>query len=165
MNNIDIANGIVFQKLGISNETFENRLISQKKMYILQALGTDLGYEYSWYIRGPYSPSLTNYIYNNIDVLSATDFSQYRLLDEVKKNIDIVNSLAKESSKLNLSIPSLYELLASLLYIIRNASSWGVSDKNTLFQKLTQYKPKYTKTDCENGYQVLLERIPNFQEI
>ena len=55
MNNIDIANGIVFQKMEISKESFEDRLICQKKIYLLQSLGTDLGYTYNWYVRGAYS--------------------------------------------------------------------------------------------------------------
>lgn len=35
MNNIDIANGMVFQKLAISKESFDDRLICQKKIYLL----------------------------------------------------------------------------------------------------------------------------------
>lgn len=37
MNNIDIANGIVFQKMEISKESFEDRLICQKR-YIFCSL-------------------------------------------------------------------------------------------------------------------------------
>lgn len=39
MNNIDIANGIVFQKMEISKESFEDRLICQKKIYLLNRFG------------------------------------------------------------------------------------------------------------------------------
>ena len=93
MNNIDIANGIVFQKLAVSKENFDDRLICQKKIYLLQSLGTDLGYTYNWYVRGPYSPSLTNYIYNNLEVLSNSDFSNHKLSMTAETNIDRVNGL------------------------------------------------------------------------
>lgn len=155
MNSIDIAKGVVFQRLGIQKDTFDNRLISQKKIYLLQSLGTDLGYEYNWYVHGPYSPSLTDYIYNNLDILSASDFSAYRLSESASNNIDTVNSLNNSKDRTNLSTSSWYELLASLLYIINNASSWGVSDKNSIFARLIEYKPKYSNEQCQVAHEVL----------
>lgn len=158
MNNIDIAKGIVFQKLGIKNDSFEDRLISQKKIYLLQSLGTDLGYEYNWYVRGPYSPSLTNYIYNNIDVLSVSDFSKYKLSAIAEKNLDLVNKLSELKSETNLSTSSWYELLASLLYIKNNSSSWGVSNSDSIFEKLIDYKPQYSNQQCKSAYDVLIKQ-------
>lgn len=32
MNNIDIANGIIFEKMGISKDSFDERIICQKKI-------------------------------------------------------------------------------------------------------------------------------------
>jgi hypothetical protein len=40
-------------------ESFPDRLILQKAVYLSQAAGVLLGYHYNWYLRGPYSPSLT----------------------------------------------------------------------------------------------------------
>ena len=40
-------------------DTFDQRLIIQKMIYLAQAAGVDLGYYYRWYLRGPYSPDLT----------------------------------------------------------------------------------------------------------
>lgn len=157
MNNIDIAKGMVFQKLKIGNKTFDDRLISQKKIYLLQSLGTDLGYEYNWYVHGPYSPSLTNYIYNNIDVLSATDFSSYRLSETADNNSNLVNGL-DDLKEEGLSTPSWYELLASLLFIKNNSSGWGVSDINSIFEKLIFYKPQYNKKQCRYAYDILQQQ-------
>jgi len=39
--------------------TFEGRLVFQKSVYLMQAFGIYLGYRFNWYLRGPYSPSLT----------------------------------------------------------------------------------------------------------
>ena len=40
-------------------DTFDGRLIFQKTIHILQSFDINLGYYYSWYLRGPYCPDLT----------------------------------------------------------------------------------------------------------
>lgn len=155
MNNIDIANGIVFQKMKVSKDTFDERLVCQKKIYLLQSLGTDLGYNYNWYVRGPYSPTLTNYIYNNIDVLSTGDFSNYTLSKSAEANVYKVNELAADKPS-DMTLSSWYELLASLLYIINNKESWKIdSQEESLFDKLIQYKPQYSIEQCRNALSIL----------
>lgn len=155
MNNIDIANGVIFQKMGISKDTFDDRLICQKKVYLLEALGTDLGYTYNWYVRGPYSPSLTNYVYNNIEVLNANDFSKYKLSKSAEENVERVNSLV-EKKKQDLDISSWYELLASLIYICKNKLSFQIDDKQqSLFDVLMKYKPQFNCNQCKYAYDVL----------
>lgn len=138
MTNIDIANGLVFQALGVSKDTFDDRLLSQKKLFLLQELGVNLGYSYNWYVRGPYSPDLTTYIFNNLDVLKEQDFSNYRFSDTVQGKINLVNALATAKPD-SLSTPSWYELLASVLYIHKK---WKKGD---VFASLVQYKPQYTR--------------------
>ena len=39
--------------------TFDERLILQKAVYMLQSAGVHLGYRFRWYLRGPYSPDMT----------------------------------------------------------------------------------------------------------
>ena len=50
----------VLDKLGydITMDTFDDRLILQKKIYLLQEFGLPLGYDFSWYIHGPYCSKL-----------------------------------------------------------------------------------------------------------
>ena len=123
MNNMDIANGIIFKKMAISKESFDDRIICQKKIYLLQSLGTDLGYSYNWYLRGPYSPALANYVYSNAELLSSTNFDDYKISESVTENIKRVNDLEKQRPT-DLSLSSWYELLASLIYIEKNRDSW-----------------------------------------
>lgn len=40
-------------------DSFENRLKLQKMVYLLQAYGVNIGYNYSYYLYGPYSRELT----------------------------------------------------------------------------------------------------------
>lgn len=155
MNSIDIANGIIFKKMSISKDTFDNRIICQKKIYLLQSLGTDLGYSYNWYVRGPYSPALANYVYTNIDLLENTSFDNYKISDNVEKNIEIVNGL--QSEKLSeLSMASWYELLASLLYIEKNRDSWKIEDGyGALAETLIKHKPQFNIEQCYHALGVL----------
>lgn len=158
MNNIDIANGIVFQKMAISKESFDDRLICQKKIYLLQSLGTELGYTYNWYVRGPYSPSLSNYVYNNLEVLSSNDFSDYNLSEIAEKNVNTVNALL-EDRRADFENVSWYELLASLLFIYNNRDSWKIDgEKNTLFGALIKQKPQFNEEQCIYAFDTLQKR-------
>lgn len=116
MTNIDIANGLIFQALEVEKDTFDERLLSQKKIFLLENLGVEIGYSYNWYIRGPYSPDLTSYIFANLDMLREQDLSKYSLSENVKEKIEIVNGLANKKPD-SLDTSSWYELLASIFYI------------------------------------------------
>lgn len=44
---------------GLKLDSFADRLVLQKRLYLLQLFGLDLGYRYNWYVHGPYCPTLT----------------------------------------------------------------------------------------------------------
>ena len=44
-------------------KTLNDRIRVQKAIYLAQAAGADLDYDYNWYLRGPYSPELANDYY------------------------------------------------------------------------------------------------------
>ena len=155
VNGIDIANGIVFQQLDICKDTFDDRLVCQKKIYLLQSLGTDLGYAYNWYVRGPYSPALTSYVFNHLEMLSAKSFDQYKLSYSAEKNISTVRSLADKGPE-DLSVPSWYELLASIQYIFDHPDSWKHNKKDDELKNiLMKNKPQYTESHCNCALDIL----------
>lgn len=156
MNIRDVANGVVFTKLNFNMDSFEERLIFQKKMYLLQGLGTDLGYSYNWYIRGPYSPGLSKYAYSNYEMLSEADYSGYTLVGDTEKNINIVNELRNDNDE-EMSVGKWYELLASLLYLYHNHGSFMIKefDSNAIADKLVSLKPTFSKDNCLNGIMTL----------
>ena len=141
MTNIDIANGLIFQALEVEKDTFDERLLSQKKIFLLENLGVEIGYSYNWYIRGPYSPDLTSYIFANLDMLREQDLSKYSLSENVKAN--------KKPDSLDTS--SWYELLASIFYIRK---MWK-KNKDDAFPTLIKYKPKYTKDQFDAAVSLL----------
>ena len=67
MNNSQIATAVAIRDLNCySLETIDDRILLQKKIYLAQDIGLPLGYGYSWYIHGPYSPDLTAAAYQII---------------------------------------------------------------------------------------------------
>jgi uncharacterized protein YwgA len=51
----------VLARIGkFSLDSFQDRLKLQKTVYLLQAFGIFLGYNFNWYVYGPYSPGLAS---------------------------------------------------------------------------------------------------------
>ncbi len=53
---------LVMDQLGlpVQVDTFEDRLILQKAVYLAQAAGVNLGYYFRWYLHGPYCSSVSD---------------------------------------------------------------------------------------------------------
>lgn len=55
-----IGLSLVLKRLGIESiDSLEKRTVMQKKIYIAQSMGMNLGYSFQWHIHGPYSKELT----------------------------------------------------------------------------------------------------------
>ena len=154
MDNIDIAKGLILKNLNIkSKNSLDNRVIIQKKIYLLQEQEVDLGYEYNWYLKGPYSPTLTSYVY----ILNSMEYNGVSLNDVVIGKIEKVNRF-NEYKPDNLSEADWYELLASMLYIFKNYNAWAINkDKEDIIKTLIIEKPKYSPNDCEYAFEKLIE--------
>jgi len=46
--------------LPLKVESFDDRLILQKAVYLAQSAGVNLGYYFRWYLRGPYCPPVAD---------------------------------------------------------------------------------------------------------
>lgn len=73
--------GGLFKRIGNFNvesftTSFEERLIFQKTIYLLQTFDLSINYNFSWYLRGPYSTGLTRMGYE----LVKTDQKEIRLV-------------------------------------------------------------------------------------
>jgi uncharacterized protein YwgA len=82
-----------FKALGFNPkiDNFEDRLVIQKSVYLLQMKGVKTGFEYSLYVRGPYSRELTDQIYGNkkkvenLETLASLTNAESKDLGEFKK--------------------------------------------------------------------------------
>jgi len=158
MDKMDIAKSLIFKGLNINRkETLVDRIMIQEKVYLLQQLGIDLGYQYNWYLKGPYSPTLTEYIYDNHDLLNSIETGGISLNKKVIDKIEGVNSLTIDKPK-GIDEASWYELLASILYIYNENHMWYIDkEKEEIIRILQMEKPKYAALQCEAAYDKLIE--------
>ncbi len=112
---------LFLQELGEETEinSLDDRMRLQKAVYIGQVFGVDLGYRYSWYVKGPYSPPLAQDYYELTEAVD-DELVGLTLHPEVKDKL----SKARECLKLppnvqELSTAQWYELLASLHYLYK----------------------------------------------
>ena len=72
--------------------SFDQRLIFQKTIYLLQAFGLYLGYVFSWYIRGPYSSELARKGYDLTRIYHTAPKVRFsRKISEEKFKIDLMS--------------------------------------------------------------------------
>jgi len=113
MNRRQIALKIVLDALGIpvSMSSFDERLALQKAIYLAQQMGVNLGYQFSWYLRGPYSKDLTSDAYSSIgaetpegwdvDAGVKAKLERFRpFIDSIRRKPDHVRELEKLASVL-----------------------------------------------------------------
>ena len=120
-------------------DEFSNRLKYQKIMYLLQASGLSLGYGFNWYVRGPYSPTLTQdlfEVHNNENLYNESKDIIFRDHDHIVTQLDFFSSVLKE----NINDVTYLEVLASLHYINKVSFS-GNGDLDTLTKQLLEAKP------------------------
>jgi hypothetical protein len=94
-----IAVLLALKELGIdlSVDTFDQRLIVQKAIYLTQAAGLDLGYYYGWYLRGPYCSAVAKDIFAALEDPQemAGHVAQWSLDDRSKKALARLRKLLR----------------------------------------------------------------------
>ena len=125
-------------------DTFPKRLNLQKRIYLLQLTGIDLGYRYNWYLRGPYCPSLTQDTFLLKEEIGANekDHEEYKLNSMTNKKIGKAKEIWEAPNAPSIKAGSWVELLASLHYLKHIAWPRSVS-KEDIFKKLIKAKPRF----------------------
>ncbi|MFM0561414.1 hypothetical protein [Paraburkholderia sediminicola] len=120
-------------------DSLDDRMRLQKAVYLLQAAGANLGYRYSWYIRGPYSTALTQDYFAVAEAMGSETLDDTRSLkEEVAQKIrTAAKVLVKPAAARHISTPLWYELLASLHYLSTTEHHAGAALK----RELTKRKP------------------------
>ena len=129
-----------------SMDGFGDRLRLQKTVYLLQAFGIYLGYDFSWYLRGPYCTSLTingfalNDMYGNIPDGLEAKFQSAHKQGAFRRFRSFIKG--KNTDQL--------EILASLNYLKQT----GMSDEDAK-SKVEQKQERFTRKDVESMWQEL----------
>lgn len=133
----------------INMNEFNNRIIYQKIVYLLQYLGISLGYRFNWYIRGPYSPLLTKTLYNlseKLELQQSGIKKELKNINEIEKRIEGL----KKTLEYHHNDAIFLEVLASLAYIKRSNPKKYTRDN--IIEKLCTQKP-------------FIKELPNFPDI
>ncbi len=121
MDRLQIATKLAMDGLGLpcSMESFDERLIVQKAVYLAQAAGVNLGYYFRWYLRGPYAPSLAKSAFAICEELGASsdELEQWKLDSASAERLQkLAPLMAAEDTEERRA--SKLELLASVHYLV-----------------------------------------------
>lgn len=157
---------LTLAQAGIPNltlDSFSQRLNIQKRIYLTQLMGYDLGYRFGWYIRGPYSRELTEDAFTLKDELAAgdTDHEQYQLSDEAVATVRKAEQLWTKPDGLSVSLDHWLELLASV-HFLKHIAYWPKGtgkDFDAVFAALVTAKPQFKdrKADVRKAWNRLDE--------
>lgn len=122
-------------------DSLDNRLRVQKAVYLGQLFGADLGYRYSWYVKGPYCPALTQ-DYFELDQQGDDNADHgLKLNEEVAARLQRARAFLELPQNIEISKPQWFELLASLHYLKKVSRLEDDAVEKTIAEK----KPHLTK--------------------
>jgi len=139
----------IFDRLkNFSMQTLRERIVVQKTMYFTQQLGAYLGYNYSWYVYGPYSPSLAKDAFavwsvGKSETVSAADAAHLGgVLEQVEK---FLGKRSKHAVWL--------ETLGSLHMLSKLYPSESVRQ---LVARVLKKAPYFASAECEEAWSHLI---------
>jgi uncharacterized protein YwgA len=140
---------LVLDRIGfrdIKIDYFNDRKVLQKKVYLLQLTGIDLGYRYNWYLQGPYSPALANAAFTLREEIRYDDeYNKYELNAKTVGKLEILDGIVGIPDNLDTNEPEWLELAASLHYL-KHIAYWTGKDNpefEEVFEKLVESKPHF----------------------
>ncbi|MDO8554679.1 MAG: hypothetical protein Q7S22_07770 [Candidatus Micrarchaeota archaeon] len=114
-------------------ENFQDKLVIQKTACLLEMLGNDLGYSFSLYVRGPYSPGLTMDLYaHRADVNKCV--TDYVPKENEKRQLNLISELSN-----NLE-PSMLEIMATYMFLVKELNK----DEKQAIKDLKKLKSFYS---------------------
>ena len=140
-----------------SLDSFNERLVLQKLTYLGREVGLDSGFSFSWYVHGPYSPSLARLLYSMHDVGLLS--RKWKLESNEEKEVTTAEKRLRQLLGDDLADPRALELIASTWYAIPPGLKIEGGKEETI-NYLHDIKPKYTRAE----YAAALERVLRFRE-
>ena len=124
---------------GVDLTRFRDRLLLQKRVFLLMVKGIDLGYSFSWYLRGPYCPALTKDAFAVDEEMRRVSpmWTGFATMPATLKQgiADVRNAFGAYWND-----PEQLELLASVLFLVK---STGELDPKVIAKSLHELKPRF----------------------
>jgi hypothetical protein len=144
--------GLVLREAGVSVNvrSFADRLIMQKTGYLLQQAGVSLGYHFSWYLRGPYSPDYTDDVFTLAGAgAEAVELDEWKLDPPSLDVVGRVKGLFQSALRTGGAARWL-ELLASALFLIRTRQA-NANDTAGIVNVLRKNDKFYSEQEVADG--------------
>lgn len=141
-------------------DTFEQRLMIQKKVYLTQLTGLDLAYRFGWYLHGPYSRELTRDAFRLKEEmeLGERDFENETLGAFARKRVELAPKIWANKPD-SIDEDDWLELLASLHYLkhIAYMGKDARRDFDDVYKALIDSKPRFRgrRSDAQRAWQQL----------
>ncbi|MEK6797765.1 MAG: hypothetical protein AABZ12_02235 [Planctomycetota bacterium] len=141
-------------------DSFERRLMIQKKVYLTQLTGLDLAYRFGWYLHGPYCRELTNDAFRAKEQIDGgeDDYKRETLAPFARKLTGKAETIWANRPD-GIDEDDWLELLASLHYL-KHIAYMGRNarrDFDEIWQALIDSKPRFKgrKHDAQQAWQQL----------
>ncbi len=131
-----------FPKFEFSVDDFDGRLRLQKFIYLMQSFGIYLGYDFSWYLRGPYCTTL-----------AACGFALREIYDDIPENVRLrfeSDKVQREFERFAKSITKhesneeFLEIAASMHYLRKTCTLTN----DEIIEKVAKKQPDFTEKRC-----------------
>lgn len=145
---LTVAETIIFQQLNIKNKTVCDKRLAQQKIYLLQLLGNDLGYTFTWSSQDVYSDWLVHVLDTTHEAAIKTNFSSRQLTLHMKTSVNKVKIITDVCCPYDLPKTIWQSILVSIAHVYHNPIRWQTEPtKNDILDKLKK----------EFGYLIVLE--------
>ncbi len=133
---------------------FDDRLEFQKSIYLLQEAGAPLGYQFGWYIYGPYSSSLANDAFP-VASLPAESFKMFNEpinAEAIKRFQTLIKAIPRDRKR-----AYWLELLASVDYVMKHSYPKAKTKQEAIAAIMKLKRGKFGERDIERAF-VLLQK-------
>ncbi len=147
-----IALALLLDELGVDGDirTIDDRKRIQKAVYLGQRAGVDLGYRFSWYLKGPYSPKLADDYYSLAEAVTAGDKEHEgrTLVPSLKQRLEQIRPLM-DCAEESLNQEDWLELLASYDYLRRVLHQSAEQAAETMQRKKPTLAPHWKAAELK----------------
>ncbi len=123
---------------------FNDRMYMQKLAYLVQEMQTNEAHVFSWYVRGPYSPTMTAQLYRHLERKTHGGVPQ---LDDSEA---AVRDMMRELLGDKIHDPLTLELFASLWYLMPDAKV-SKEAHGSIIKTMCREKPHFSKDQIERA--------------
>lgn len=132
---------------------FNERMYLQKLGYLLQQIHHDDSYDFSWYVRGPYSSPLASALFLHDE--KGTFSKPSTLSDSENKTKKLILELLGK----NAEDPYTLELYASLWYLM-SGRKISAKERDNILRIMCKEKPHFNRKEIYSA----LEKISRFRQ-